>query len=260
MSAFARVDGLRVHYALGGSDGAPVVVLSHSLGADMSMWDPQLPALEPRFRVLRYDTRGHGRTDVPSGPYSLEELARDALGLLDALGLARVHFCGLSMGGMVGMWLGAHAPARVDRLVLCNTAARIGTAEAWNARIDGVRRLGMRGVAPAVVERWLTPELRARAPETAAAALRLLEAAPADGYVACCEAIRDADLGDALGAIRAPTLVVAGSGDRATPPADGKALAEAIPDARYVELPAAHLSNLEAPERFTAELLGFLLP
>jgi 3-oxoadipate enol-lactonase len=255
---FVTVGDLDVRYELAGPAEAPMVVLSHSLGADLSMWDPQARALAARFRVLRYDGRGHGRTTVAPGPYSIETLARDVLALMDALGVERAHFCGLSMGGMIGMWLGAHARERIDRLVLCNTGARIGTSEGWNARIRAVERGGMVAVASAVVERWFTPEFRHRSPEVVARAERMVANSPAAGYTACCAAIRDADESPHLGAIVARTLVIAGTYDPATPPADGRALVAAIPRARYLELVASHLSNLEAEGSFTAELLVFL--
>jgi 3-oxoadipate enol-lactonase len=163
-NAVVDVGELRTHYALTG-DQEPVLVFSNSLGTDFSMWDPQMEELQRRFRILRYDTRGHGQSSVTPGDYTIEQLGRDVLGLLDSLRLDRVHFCGLSMGGMIGMWLGIHAPTRLHRLVLCNTAARIGTKEMWNARIATVRRDGMKSVAAAVIERWFTPEFRASFPE-----------------------------------------------------------------------------------------------
>jgi 3-oxoadipate enol-lactonase len=255
---FIEIASLRVHYALTGVAGAPVLALSNSLGTNFSMWDPQLPDLEEKFRVLRYDTRGHGQTSITPRPYKIELLARDVLGLLDALGLERVHFCGLSMGGMIGMWLGMNASDRLSKLVLCNTGAKIGTAEAWNTRIENIRKHGMKAVAAGIIERWLSPEFRERSGEVAASAQRMLESSPPEGYIACCEAVRDLDARDGVSAIPVPTLVITGSKDRATPPADGRFLAERIPGARYVELPASHLSNIEAPEQFTGQLIGFL--
>ncbi len=156
----------RIHYALEGQGGSPVLVFSNSLGADYSMWDTQIPELRKKFGVLRYDTRGHGHSSPTRGPYSIELLAKDVIALLDAMDLDRVHFCGLSMGGMIGMWLGVHAPERLNKLVLCNTGARIGTAETWNVRIEAVRKSGMKSVASAVVERWFSPAFREKAPET----------------------------------------------------------------------------------------------
>jgi len=255
---FLEIGELRVHYALTGAPNAPVVALSNSLGTNFSMWDPQVPALEKEFRVLRYDTRGHGQSTVSPGPYTIEQLARDVLRLLDALRLDRVHFCGLSMGGMIGMWLGVHAGERLNRLVLCNTAARIGTAEVWNARIENVREAGMKAITPAVLERWFTPQFRAGSPEAVLPVERMLEKTPPEGYMACCEAIRDMYQREAISSIRVPTLVIAGGRDPATPPADGQFIAGRIAGARYSELDSAHLSNVEAPAKFTAELIPFL--
>ena len=255
---FAELRAARIHYELTGTAGVPVVVLSNSLGTNFSMWDAQMPEFTKRFRVLRYDQRGHGESSVPAAPYSMEELGRDVLGLLDALKLDRVHFCGLSMGGQTGMWLGVHASERIDRLVLCNTGAKIGTPEVWNARIAAVEREGMKSVATAVLERWLTPEFRARHPDVAAKILRTLETTNPQGYVACSVAVRDFDYREKLDNVRAPTLVIAGTHDPSTPPEGGRLVAERIPDARYVELNAAHLSNVEASKRFTAEVAAFL--
>jgi 3-oxoadipate enol-lactonase len=255
--AFVEKDGDKIHYALTGAASAPVVVFSNSLGANFSMWDSQAAELEKKYRVLRYDTRGHGQSSVTPGPYSIEQLARDVLALLDALDIARATFCGLSMGGMIGMWLGLKAPTRIEKIVLCNTGAKIGTDKGWNSRIEAVRKDGLKAVAFGVIERWFTPEFRARSPQVWESALRMLEAAPPQGYAACCEAIRDYDARDKISAIRVPTLVIAGSKDAATPPADGRFIVERISGARYVELDAAHLSNIEASERFTAELIQF---
>ncbi len=256
--AFLEKNGDKIHYALSGPASAPVVVFSNSLGANFSMWDPQATELEKKYRVLRYDTRGHGQSSITPGPYSIEQLARDVLALLDALNVARANFCGLSMGGMIGMWLGLNAPTRVAKIVLCNTGAKIGSDKGWNTRIEAVREDGLKAVASVVIERWFSPEFRARSPQVWESALRMLEAAPPQGYAACCEAIRDYDARDKISAIRLPTMVIAGSKDSATPPADGRFIAEQIPGACYAELEAAHLSNIEASERFTAELIQFL--
>ena len=256
--AFASAAGLRLRYELRGPEHAPVVVLSHSLGAELAMWEPQARALAASFRVLRYDSRGHGASEVPPGPYSLEAVARDVLALLDALGVARAHFCGISMGGLVGMWLGAHAASRIERLVLCSTAAKIGTAESWNARIASVAGGGMAAVSQAIVERWFTPDFRQRAPEVVARTKAQLDRTSPEGYARTCEAIRDADCRPDLAAVAAPTLVVSGRFDPATPPAEGQAIASAVRGARYVELPASHLSNLEAESAFTHAVSGFL--
>jgi 3-oxoadipate enol-lactonase len=248
----------RIHYALEGQSASPVLVFSNSLGANHSMWDPQASEFRKKFRILRYDTRGHGQSSSPSGPYSIELLAKDVIALLDALDLDRVHFCGLSMGGMIGMWMGRNAPARLNKLLLCNTGARIGTPESWGTRIEAVRKNGMKPVAPAILERWFTPAFRQKAPEKMASILKMIEEANPEGYVACCAAIRDFDCREQLGKIHTPTLVISGAHDPATPPQDGRFIAQQIPAARYVELNAAHLSNIEDQDRFNHELAAFL--
>ena len=248
----------RIHYALEGQSGTPVLVFSNSLGTNYSMWDPQFPEFRKKFRVLRYDTRGHGQSSLTPGPYSIEQLGKDVVALLDALDLGHVHFCGLSMGGMIGIWLGVNAPERLNKLVLCNTGAKIGTAATWNARIDAVQKNGMKSVASAVVERWFTPPFRQKAPATIANTLKMLEETNPDGYAACCAAVRDFDFRDQLSRIRTSALVISGAHDPATPPADGRFLSQQIPGARYVELNAAHLSNIEDQDRFTNELAAFL--
>jgi 3-oxoadipate enol-lactonase len=255
---FAELQDVRIHYDLTGPANAPVLVFSNSLGANLSMWDMQLADFSGNMRVLRYDTRGHGESSVPPEPYNFDQLGGDILGLLDALHLDRVFFCGLSMGGMTGQWLGTHAPERVSKLVLCSTGAKIGTAETWNARIDAVRRLGMKSISAAVVERWFTARFREQSPAVVEQTKRMIEATSVEGYAACCGALRDSDLRACLSGIRTPTLVISGTRDLATPPADGRFLAENISQARYVELDAAHLSNIEQRDRFTAELRSFL--
>jgi len=255
---FVAVAGARFRCRVDGAADAPVVVLSNSLGTDLSMWDAQVPALTAHFRVLRYDTRGHGASAVTPGPYSIEQLGRDVVGLLDGLDIERAHFCGLSMGGMTGMWLGVNAPERLRRLVLANTAAQVGPPDNWNARIAKVRAGGMTAISSAVLERWFTPPFHVQHPEQIAATRQMLESMPADGYVAACAAVRDMDQRVAIRGIPVPTLVIAGTGDLATPPADGRFLADAIVGARYVELPAAHISNIEAAAAFTSQLVEFL--
>jgi 3-oxoadipate enol-lactonase len=248
----------RIHYALEGQSGAPVLVFSNSLGANYSMWDPQAREFRKKFRVLRYDTRGHGQSPPTPGLYSIELLGRDVIAMLDAMDLDRVHFCGLSMGGMIGMWLALNVPERLNKLVLSNTAAKIGTAEGWNTRIEAVQKKGMKSVASAILERWFTPAFRQKAPETMANILKMLEETNPDGYVACCAAVRDFDCREQLSKIRTPALVISGAHDPATPPADGRFLAQQIPAARYVELSAAHLSNIQAQDQFNKELAAFL--
>ena len=255
---FVKSGEAQIHYALEGQSGSPVLVFSNSLGTNYSMWDPQARALGKQFSVLRYDTRGHGQSSATPGPYSIELLAKDVIVLLDALKLDRVHFCGLSMGGMIGMWLGANSPQRLNKLVLCNTGAKIGNVEGWNTRIEAVRTNGMKSVASAVLERWFTLAFREKDSATVSKTQKMLEAVNSDGYAACCAAVRDFDYREQLGSVRVPPLVIAGAHDPATPPADGRFIAEHIPNARYVELNAAHLSNIEDQDRFNIEVAAFL--
>jgi 3-oxoadipate enol-lactonase len=255
---FVELPDYRIHYALSGPATSPVLMLSNSLGTNFSMWDPQLTDFEKHFCVLRYDTRGHGRSAVTPGPYSFEQLGGDVVALLDALKIESVCFCGLSMGGMTAMWLGLHAASQVRKLIICSASAKFGTAELWEKRMASVRQRGMKGIAMQVVERWYTPEFRASAPETTQATLQMLEATSAEGYLACCGALRDADFRETIHAIRTPTLILTGAKDPAAPPADGKYLSSTIPSARYAELDAAHISNVEVPSEFTREVMSFL--
>jgi 3-oxoadipate enol-lactonase len=247
-----------VHHQLDGPEDAPPVVLSTSIGTSLSMWDPQVPALAERFRVVRYDHRGHGRSPVPEGPYTIADLGGDVVALLDRLDIERAHFCGLSLGGMVGMWLGIHAPERIDRLVLCCTTARF-PADPWHERAATVREHGTDAVASAVVERWFTPQLRAEDPELVARSEALIGSIPDEGYAGACEAIATMQVADDLGRITAPTLVIAGAEDPATPPETAARIAEQIGDARVeVVGGAAHLANVEQPEAVTRLIIEHL--
>jgi 3-oxoadipate enol-lactonase len=249
-----------VHYEIGGPDDAPLLVLSNSLGSTPAMWDAQLPALAERRRVVRYDHRGHGGSPVPPGPYSLADLGADALALLDRLGAERVHWCGLSLGGMVGMWMAINAPERIDRLVLCCTSAKLGPPSMWVERAAIVRAEGVEAIADAGIGRWLTLGFIAREPEAAAAVRAMLAATPAEGYAGCCAAIEHMDLMDQLGAIRAPTLVIAAAQDPATPPEHGERIAAGIPGARFALVDdAAHLATVEQPAAMTELIAGHLL-
>jgi 3-oxoadipate enol-lactonase len=256
--AFIKLNDAQIYYQWDGPENAPVVVFSNSLGTTHRMWDPQLGAFTRDFRVLRYDTRGHGRSTAAPGPYTIDQLAGDIVQLLDALKLNRVHFCGLSMGGMIGMFLGAAHASRFHKIVLCNTAAKIGTPDIWNARITAVQQGGMKAVAHAVIDRWLTAAYRAAHPGDTAQVLTMLESCNPAGYTASCCAVRDADFRQKLGAIHLPVQIIAGAHDPATPPSDGRFVSEQIPGARYVELSAAHLSNIEARDEFNRVLLAFL--
>ena len=245
-------------YTLTGPETAPVVVLSNSLGTDHTMWNAQVPALAEHFRVLRYDTRGHGQSEVPPGPYTIEQLGQDVLALLDTLKLERVHFCGISLGGLTGQWLGSRAPERLHKLVLSNTAAKIGTAEGWNSRIQQVEQQGLGSLVEATAGRWFTPKFRQAQPETVQGILQTFQATSPGGYAACCAAVRDADFWQDVRRIPVPTHILAGTEDAVTTVADGEYLEKHIPRANLLPLPAAHLSNIEAAPAFTGALLRFL--
>jgi 3-oxoadipate enol-lactonase len=251
--------GVRIHYQWSGAPNKPVLVLSNSLGADLTMWEAQVAPLSEHFHLLRYDVRGHGRSSSPPGPYSIELLSRDLLATLDALAVEDFFFCGLSMGGLIGQWLGIHAAPRIRRLVLCNTGAKIGNAEIWNSRIGAALNDGMLSMALLMLDRWFTATFRQSHPEVELRTRRMLEAADPNGYAACCGAVRDADFRDDLQHIHVPCLVIAASHDPATPPVDGKFLAAHIAGAQYVELNASHISNIEAAEAFNHAVLNFLL-
>jgi 3-oxoadipate enol-lactonase len=256
--AFADLDGIQIHYELSGPAALPVLVLSNSLGATLDMWQPQLEALSAHFRLLRYDTRGHGQSAVPEGPYSIAELAGDVIGLLDLLDIPQANFCGISMGGQIGQWLEIHAPSRITRAVLASTAAKIGNTDGWNTRIASVLKDGLEPLIPGTIERWLTAPFIALHPELADSIRAMLRAADRFGYVACCEAIRDADFRSEIARIAIPTLVISATEDPATPPTDGQFLAREIAGAQYIELRAAHLCNLEAISAFNSAVTSFL--
>jgi 3-oxoadipate enol-lactonase len=235
-------------------------VLSNSLGTTLAMWEEQAQAMGERFRLLRYDHRGHGGSPVSPNPYKIDDLGRDVLALLDLLEVERFSFCGLSIGGMVGMWLAGEAPERVERLVLCCTSARFAP-DVFDTRARTVRAEGMSAIADAVVERWFTPAFRESSPKVAEWARRMLLDTPAEGYAGCCEAVRDADLGGRLGTISAPTLVIVGADDPAAPPDQAELTRDSIPDASLEVVPdAAHLANIEQPEAITQAILDHLSP
>jgi len=248
------------YYRLDGREDRPVLVFAHSLGQDHGMWDTQATDLSPHFRVLRYDVRGHGASSTIPGDYTIEQLGRDALALADALAIDRFAFCGLSLGGMIGLWLAAHAPERVTSAVLANTSAKPG-AERMEARRQAVLAGGMQAVAESAMGRFFSPGLFARDALCVSTARRTLLATDAVGYAGCCAAIRDVDATATLSQIRVPVLIVSGDLDESLPwTGQGEVLANLIPGARVVHLPTAHLSNLEAPRSFSAALFDFLLP
>lgn len=242
----------------GRADG-PVVVLSNSLGALHTMWDANLAALEERFRVVRYDTRGHGGSPVPAGPYSIDDLVDDVVALLDRLGVERAHFVGLSLGGMTGMRLAARHPERVDRLVVLCTGAHLGPSSAWHERAATVRAQGTGSVAEAVVARWFTPRYLREHPEVKAASEATVASTPAEGYAGCCEVIATMDLRPDLPRIGAPTLAIAGADDPATPPPHLAEIADAVRDGRLLVVPeSAHLANAQQPQVITPAIVEHL--
>lgn len=256
MPYFERPDA-SLHYRLDGPEAAPVLLLSNSLGTDLSLWEPQMAALTRHLRVLRYDTRGHGGSSVSPGPYTLDQLGRDAVALLDGLGIKQAHIAGVSLGGMTALWLASHAPERVLKIAPCFTSAHIGNPEIWNQRIANVVANGMAAVVEGVLERWFTAEYRAAAPEVMAQFRQMLLGMPPAGYAAASAAVRDMDLRDVLNRIIAPTLVIAGRGDMATPPAHGEAIAAGINGASIELVDAAHIGNVEAAAAVTPLLLEF---
>ncbi len=251
---------VEIDYRLEGPEDAPVLIMANSLGTTYRMWDEQAPALSERFRLLRYDHRGHGGSPVPPGPYGMEDLGRDVLALLDRLGVERFSFCGLSIGGMVGMWLASEAPERIERLVLCCTSARFDS-DAYSSRARTVREDSVAKIADAVLERWFTAPFRQNRPDLVEWAGQMLRGTPVEGYAGCCEAISVADLPKRLGGIQAPTLVIAGADDPAAPVEKAEFIRDSIPDARLAVMEqAAHLANVEQPEAVTREILAHLTP
>ena len=258
---FVSVNDARLFYRLEGRVDRPVLVLSHSIGTDLGMWAPQAADLLPHFKILRYDTRGHGASDAPTGEYSIELLGRDVLGLVDALEIKQFALCGLSLGGAIGQWLGINSSDRLTHLILANTSPQFGPRTNWESRIKKVSEGGMKSIVDMVMGRFFSPETLARNDVYASAVRSVLLATDPAGYTGCCAALRDMDNRELLRQIRVPTLVIAGDQDVSTPwGGHSEILAREIPGARSVRLPAAHLSNLERPRSFTAALLDFLLP
>jgi 3-oxoadipate enol-lactonase len=250
------MSAVAVSYTVDGAADAPVVVLSNSLGATRAMWDPQVPALAERFRVVTYDTRGHGESPAPAGPYSLDDLVDDLVGLLDAVGAERAHVAGLSLGGMTALRLAARAPERVHRLaVLCSSAK--AEPQGFLDRAAAARSGGTAPLAPTVVSRWLTPPYAAAHPDLVARLEAMIAGSDDEGYAACCEVVAGMDLREDLGRIGAPTLVVSGAEDPALPPEHQRLIADGIPGAELLTVsPGAHLANLEQPLQITGALLG----
>lgn len=259
---------VRLAASLEGPAAAPVLVLGNSLGTTLALWGPQVAALRQHFRLLRYEHRGHGSggpgtagwSPAPAGPYAIDELGRDVLALLDAHGIERALYCGISLGGMVGMWLAANAPDRIAGLGLCCTSAFLPPAAMWAGRAAQVRSAGMRSVVDQSLRRWFTPAFRSAEPATIRAFGRSLEGITAEGYAGCCEAVAGMDLRAALKSIGVPTLVIAGAEDQATPPWHGAVIASGIRNSRLIVVRgASHLANVAAAGQVTTALLGHLL-
>jgi 3-oxoadipate enol-lactonase len=252
-------DGVRIAYRFDGDQDKPVLLLSNSIGTDLHMWDGQVPALTEHFRLLRYDSRGHGASDVPGGPYSLDRLGRDVVELLDALGLPRVHVLGLSLGGIVAQWLAIHVPERVDRLVLSNTAAYLGPPQQWDRPIaELLEAPDMRATADVFLHNWFPARMLQEDDEVVEGFRRTLLATRREGVAGSWAVVRDYDLRRTATLIRNPTLVIAGEHDTVTSAGHGEEIAATIPGARFTVLPAVHMTNVERPAEFVDAVLTFL--
>ena len=251
-------NGCPIHYEVEGPDNKPVLMLCNSLGTTLHMWDGQMPEVTKHFRVVRYDRRGHGKSGVPAGPYSMEMLGRDALAVLDAAKIEKTNWCGLSMGGMVGMWLGANAPQRINRLILSNTSSYMADKETWNGRLKTVREKGLAAIVGATMERWFTKDFREHEPKKIAWMSEMFLSTKPEGYIGCGEAVRDMDHREIIKSITAPTLVIAGRHDPATTVEMAEFIRSRIPRASLTLLDAAHIANVEQPHDYTSTVLGFL--
>jgi 3-oxoadipate enol-lactonase len=251
-------DGTPINVTVEGKAGAPVFMFSNSLGTNLHMWDEQAAAMAKNYRVVRYDQRGHGKSGAPEGPYSIERLGRDVLAVLNALDIPRVTYCGLSMGGMTGMWLARMAPDRFEKMIFANTAPKSQTPDSWNARIATVRAKSLVGIADPVLGIWFTKEFREKDPKAIARMREMMIANDPTGYIGCCAAIRDMDQRWEISAIKLPSLIIAGRGDNATPLKDSEFMASRIAGAELTVLDAAHISNIEQGAAFTGALERFL--
>jgi 3-oxoadipate enol-lactonase len=256
--AFLNLPTHRLRYRIDGERG-PWLTFCNSLGTDLNMWDAQVGVLSNTFRILRYDRRGHGASGAPPGPYSIADLGGDVLALLDSLAIGRTHFCGLSIGGMVGQWLGIHAGDRVDRLVVCATAARIGTPESWQARSEQVREHGLAPLMETTAERWFTPSFNASHPAVVRDILQRFAGTTVDGYRGCCAALAGTDLRTELGRIETPLLAISGNDDPVCTPTDLQAIAGGVVNGSHLSLPGRHIVNIESAQEFNVALQDFLV-
>jgi 3-oxoadipate enol-lactonase len=251
-------DGCPLNVEVEGAENAPVLMMCNSLGTNLHMWDDQAPAFAKQFRLVRYDRRGHGQSGAPKGPYTMERLGRDVLSIVDELGIKTFNWCGLSMGGMVGQWLGANAPDRVERLVLSNTHYYYPDKTAWHDRIKFAREKGLAALAPMQMERWFTADFRASSPDAVGRIVTMFTATNIEGFIGCCEAVRDMDFRQSTPRVAAQTMVIVGKQDPATPPSAGEDIHRMIKNSKLVVLDAAHLSNVEQPKAYTDAVLSFL--
>ena len=256
--AFVHINGVLLHYRLHGRDGAPAVTLANSLGTDARIWDEVIDILAARYRVLSYDKRGHGLSDAPPGGYSLEDHIGDLGGLLDHVGMRRVALAGVSVGGLIAQGYALAHPQRLAALVLCDTTPKVGDAAMWNGRIAAIRREGLASIADGIMERWFSAQFRQTRPDDLAGWRNLFVRSDVEGYCATCATLRDTDLSAEVGAIRAPTLVMVGEHDGSTPVPLVKALADAIPGARFeIVTGAGHIPSIEQPANTAALMARF---
>ena len=251
-------NGCPIHFEVEGAADKPVLMFCNSLGTTLHMWDGQMPAVTRHFRIVRYDRRGHGKSGVPAGPYSMEMLGRDALAVLNAANVHKAHWCGLSMGGMVGMWMGANAPQRINRLILSNTSAYFENKQIWNDRIAVVKEKGLGAIMQGTLERWFTKDFREREPKTMQWMTDMFLATRPEGYIARGEAVRDMDHREIIKSIKAPTMVIAGKQDAGTTPEMGEYVQKNIPGASLTLFDAAHIANIECGNAYTDPVLDFL--
>ncbi|QAA98383.1 MULTISPECIES: 3-oxoadipate enol-lactonase [Agrobacterium tumefaciens complex] len=249
----------RLHYRIDGSDSEePWLMFCNSLGTDLHMWDAQVAELSNAYRILRYDRRGHGLSSPPPPPYALSDLGNDVIALLDVLDISKTHFCGLSIGGLTGQWLGIHASERFDKIIVCATAAKIGTAEGWASRIEAVQQGGLEPLRAATVERWFSPAFHAAEPETVDSVLESFVATSLDGYTGCCAALADADLRADISRIDNPLLAISGADDAVCPPTDLELIAATVKNGKHISLPGRHIVSIESAAGFNRVLADFI--
>jgi 3-oxoadipate enol-lactonase len=259
LNFFTTGDGCQIAYRFDGDEDKPVLVLSNSIATTLHMWDEQVEELSKHFRVLRYDFRGHGSSSPTIGAYSLDRLGRDVIELLDGLHIEQVHFCGLSLGGMVGQWLGVHHPARIDRLVLCNTSSYLGPADQWDGMIvSALQAENLPEFADMFMKNWFPAHMLEEKNETVAKFRNMVLSTHPEGLAGCWAAVRDMDLRRTVALISNPTLVIGGKNDTVTLPSHSELISATIPNSELVLLPVVHMSNVEQPTEFLSILLQFL--